>query len=221
MLLSIQNLSFGWTEHLLFETISCTLERGQIVLLKGENGSGKTTLLQLICGMIPHFSRGKILKGKILIEGQSIFKEPPKILFPKIAFIPGKHIDFFLLNENLADEILLTRAMMNFTGNHISNKLQNFKSFFPDFHLFENLPFSHQLPYQKILSLLFIYYLQGANLYLLDEVLKAFTANNNFQNWFNFFEWQAKHNCGIIFSSHQIENTKYSVWEIKNNKLLT
>ena len=219
-MLAIKNLSFGWLDEPLFENITCTLEKGQIVLLKGENGSGKTTLLQLISGMIPHFSRGKILKGNIFFAGRSVLSEPPKLFFPNIALIPSKHIDFFLLNESLSEEILLTRAVMKLSKKCINDKLQQFKSIFTDFHIFENLPFKHMLPYQKILSLLVIYYLQGANFYLFDEVLNTYSSNNDHNNWFNFFEWQAQQNCSIVFVSHQIEQTKFSIWEIKNKKLI-
>ena len=68
---------------------------------------------------------------------------------------------------------------------------------------------------QKVLSLLFIYYLQGATLYLIDEVLNAFSSVKEQEMWFNFFEKQAQQNCSIIFISHQIEHKKYTVWEIQ------
>ena len=51
VLLEVKELAFGYTpEHLLFENISFTLEKGQCLAIIGKNGSGKSTLLNNIAG---------------------------------------------------------------------------------------------------------------------------------------------------------------------------
>lgn len=217
LLLSIQNLTFGWLEKPLFKNVSLNLPHGTLVVLKGENGTGKTTLLQLITGMIPHFSRGRLLQGDIVIKGRSILKESPKSFFPAIAYVPNKHIDFFLFTENLTDEILFTRGILNLTEAIVSTKLQQFGSFFPDFRSFMKLPFLKISNYQKTLSLLFIYYLQDATLFLLDEVIPDSHPKDN---WFHFLTTQTKRGCSAILINHQIEESPFSIWEIKNHKIL-
>ncbi|MBN2092402.1 ATP-binding cassette domain-containing protein, partial [candidate division KSB1 bacterium] len=82
MLLSIENLTFAWLNETLFENISMKVGTGQIIVLKGENGCGKSTFLQIMAGMIPHFSRGRILKGDVLLENQSIIHSTPSAFFP-------------------------------------------------------------------------------------------------------------------------------------------
>lgn len=220
MLLSIKKLTFGWFDEPLLQHVSLNLEEGQIVLLKGENGSGKTTLLKLISGMIPHFNRGGILQGDILIKGRSIFNRSPKLFFPAIAFIPSKHIEFFLFNENLNEEIQLTRAIMNLGEKVVLDKLAKFNTIFPEFNSFKNLSLKKMPPHQKILSLLLIYYLQGASLYLLDDIFNNFPSYKDQTNWFNFFEQQVQQNCSFIFVSHQLKQTKFTVWEINNRNLV-
>jgi len=88
-MLTIENLFFAWDKQYLFENLSCQFNEMEIIQLRGENGAGKTTLLQLISGMIPHFNRGSVLKGDILLNGESVIKHSPKTFFPRIAFIPS------------------------------------------------------------------------------------------------------------------------------------
>ena len=220
MLLSIQSLSFSWLDEILFDNVSCELENGQIIFLKGENGSGKTTLLHLISGMIPHFHRGKLLSGNILINGTSIIKHSPKEFFSKIAFIPSKHIEFFLLTESLTEEILLLRAALNRSHKEIKEKYKDFENMFPEISKIKELFFKQMNLQQKILSLLLIYYLQSPALYLIDEVLNAFPSVTEQEIWLNFFDKQARQNCSVIIVSHQIELIKYPVWKIHNNKII-
>ncbi|MBO4383497.1 MAG: ABC-F family ATP-binding cassette domain-containing protein [Clostridia bacterium] len=50
MILNISNLSKSFGDHLLFEHLNLSVEKGDIVGLIGANGTGKTTLFHLITG---------------------------------------------------------------------------------------------------------------------------------------------------------------------------
>ncbi len=220
MLLDIQNLIFGWQKESLFENINCQLMRGEIIQLVGENGSGKTTLLHLISGMIPHFSRGEMLNGEILINGRSILKAPPKTFFPAIAFIPSLNLDFFLLTESLKQEMLLTSAILKISAAQAEKRLDEFSNFFPSISELMDMPFKVMPLRQKILALNLIYYLQDAQLFLIDEVFTVFTESI-IQSWHSFFRWVSSKNCAIIFVDHQQQAEGISRWTIIGKKLVS
>jgi ABC-type Mn2+/Zn2+ transport system ATPase subunit len=220
MLIQIENLTFGWQteKKLLFENINFNLNQKEIVQLSGENGSGKTTLLKLISGMIPHFTRGEILKGEVFINGRSVLKQSPKVFFPIIAFIPSLNLDFFLLTDTLAQEILLTRSILKISEGLVKKRLDEFCNFFPGLTDLMNVPLKDREFWQKILSLTFIFYLQNARLYLFDEVLMAF-SESLIQQWYSFFNWLSSTECAIIFVDHQYQNKTFSQWLLKDKKL--
>lgn len=219
MLLYIKDLTFGWQKESLFENISCHLIHKEIIQLSGENGSGKTTLLKLISGMIPHFSRGEILKGEVLVKGRSILTESPKTFFPTIAFIPSLNLEFFLFTETLNQEILLTRSILKINEELVKRRLDEFTIFFPDIIEFINVPLKEMHINQKILALTFIFYLQNAYLYLFDEVFSAF-SEPSIQQWYSLFNWLSSKGCAVIFVDHQQQNEKFSRWLLKDKKLI-
>ena len=63
--LKVENLSFGYTEELLYEKINFEIYRGEKFLIVGENGVGKTTLLKLIA------SKLKPVEGMIKISDKT------------------------------------------------------------------------------------------------------------------------------------------------------
>jgi ABC-type branched-subunit amino acid transport system ATPase component len=218
MLLNIENLTFGWLNKILFENININLKAGDIVVLMGENGCGKSTLLQIIAGMIPHFSRGHILKGDILIENQSIIRYPPKTFFPKIACIPDKNFDLFLLTENLDEEILLLQAALNLETDILQDRIMEFFHHFPELKKWRKLPYRQMKAYQKKLILLMIYFLQDATLFLLDEIFKSFPPADYFCV-INFLKAIRQSDKTCLLVNHQ-KIDPFLTWELKNKQLL-
>lgn len=218
-LIQIENLTFGWQQQTLFENISCQFFSTEIIQLAGENGTGKTTLLHLISGMIPHFSRGEILTGEIFINKRSILKESPKDFYPSIAFIPGINLDFFLLTESLKHEILLTSAILKASESRIFQHLDEFSAFFPEIAGLMDIPFKQMQITQKIVSITFLYYLQNAQIYLLDEILTAF-PESKIQHWYSFFKWLSSNGCITIFVDHHQRMEKFSQWTLQHKTLI-
>lgn len=218
MLLRIENLTFGWQDETLFENISMNVSPGKIIILRGENGCGKSTLLHIITGMIPHFSQGHILKGDVLIENQSITHSSPKLFFPKIAYIPDKNSDYFLLTENLNEEIFLLQAILNLENNILKNRIAELIKHFPELEKLRQISFRQMKDYQKKLALLTIYYLQDATLFLLDEILKVFPLTENFRI-INFLQTLSQLGKACLIVNHQ-EIDSFPIWEIKNKNLI-
>jgi polar amino acid transport system ATP-binding protein len=69
MILEVNNLSKNFGKTAVFNNISFTVEKGEIVCIKGKSGEGKTTLLRCINNLeTPD-------KGSININGRYLFKE--------------------------------------------------------------------------------------------------------------------------------------------------
>jgi len=219
MLLSIRNLTFGWNKTSLFENITCDLHDGEISQLKGENGTGKSTLLQLIAGMFPHFSRGEILQGDILIDEKSIFQEPPKKFFPFIAIIPGTYLDFFLFTETLAQEIIITCAIAKLPAKVAEHRIEEFAAFFPTIKDLHDVPFNIMNFDQKALALTLIFYLQKPRIFLFDEIINPSSAHS-IQQWMSFFNYLGSQQCAVIFVNHQHPIQKCPCWILKNKTLI-
>jgi branched-chain amino acid transport system ATP-binding protein len=61
---------------LVLKGVSITVKPGQIVALLGPNGAGKTTTLRTITGLL-NLHEGKLTKGEVLWEGESIVMDTP------------------------------------------------------------------------------------------------------------------------------------------------
>lgn len=75
-MLSINNISFSYTENPVIKKLSFTIETGQNVAVIGESGCGKSTLLKLIYGLYD------------VNEGEILYHQTP-VLGPKYNLIPG------------------------------------------------------------------------------------------------------------------------------------
>ena len=219
MLVSVKGLTFGWQDEPLFEDVHCDLREGAVVVLDGENGCGKTTLLQLIAGVVPHFSRGKRLEGNILVDGRSVFDNPPRDFFPGVGFVPGRNIDFFLLNGNLDEEAALIQSVAGLDTSDIERKRRELREIFCDLDELWSVGFGDMSFYQKVLSLFAVYYLQGARLFLLDEVLGA-VPNGQLSAWMDVFERLRRQHKGSILTAHQLKAHAFPVWTIRDRRLL-
>ena len=108
-LLIADHISFGYTEDILIDDFSLTINRGDIIWLRGENGKGKSTLLKLLSKRRNLDEeqadiRGEIMSGNIYhMQGLDIafsYQEPfLKGGFPK---------DYFTDNHSYWHELCLS-----------------------------------------------------------------------------------------------------------------
>ena len=69
-MISIDNVSFGYGEaQETLSQVSAAIASGECVLLCGASGCGKTTVTKLINGLIPAFTPGCRLEGRVEVDG--------------------------------------------------------------------------------------------------------------------------------------------------------
>ncbi len=79
--LTVEDLSFGYSDASLFEHFSLGLRSGEILGVIGPNGGGKTTLLRLIAGL-EHPSKGRVVRSKDSTLGY-VFQHPHQQIFER------------------------------------------------------------------------------------------------------------------------------------------
>ncbi|PGY08469.1 heme ABC transporter ATP-binding protein [Bacillus sp. AFS031507] len=80
-MLSVQQVSGGYSSEAVLKDISFDVEKGELFGILGPNGSGKTTLLKMLSGILP------IQKGEIIINRKRLQEYRPKQLAQMIAVL--------------------------------------------------------------------------------------------------------------------------------------
>ena len=87
-MISIDNVSFGYGEaQETLSRVSAAIAPGECVLLCGASGCGKTTVTKLINGLIPAFTPGCRLEGRVEVDGLDPAKTPMHQLARKVGSV--------------------------------------------------------------------------------------------------------------------------------------
>lgn len=70
-MITLENLGKSFNGRIVFTNVTCTVERGSILVLLGSSGIGKSTLLKIAAGLLP-------FTGSVTIDGQHIDPDEPK-----------------------------------------------------------------------------------------------------------------------------------------------
>lgn len=85
MVLEVKNLSKSFNDTLIFQNVSFTVNRGEIVCIKGRSGEGKTTLLRCLNNLeLPDHGSIKINKKYLCREEEDRIQYTPKKEIQKI-----------------------------------------------------------------------------------------------------------------------------------------
>lgn len=80
-MIQINNISFSYGSHQVFNDVSLNLSQGKIYGLLGQNGVGKSTLLKILSGLL------NLKKGECSVNGEVPFKRNPSFL-EEIYYLP-------------------------------------------------------------------------------------------------------------------------------------
>lgn len=87
-MIGLEQVSFGYGEKQeTLSHVSATVARGECVLLCGASGCGKTTVTKLINGLIPAFTPGCRLEGRVEVDGLDPAKTPMHQLARKVGSV--------------------------------------------------------------------------------------------------------------------------------------
>ena len=87
-MISIDRVSFGYGEtQETLSQVSAAIAPGECVLLCGASGCGKTTVTKLINGLIPAFTPGCRLEGRVEVDGLDPAKTPMHQLARKVGSV--------------------------------------------------------------------------------------------------------------------------------------
>jgi ABC-type cobalamin/Fe3+-siderophores transport system ATPase subunit len=102
MELEFRNLSCGYGQRRVVDSISLRLKVGEVVGLLGANGCGKTTLIKTILGLLP------VQGGEVLLDGKNIKNWTSAQIARVIGYIPQMHTPPFPFE--VLDVVLMGRT---------------------------------------------------------------------------------------------------------------
>jgi energy-coupling factor transport system ATP-binding protein len=84
--------------------IELTVPEGELCLLAGPSGVGKSTLLNAVCGLVPHFTGGR-LTGRVTVAGRDTRTHKPRELADVVGTVgqdPAAHFVTDVVEDELA-----------------------------------------------------------------------------------------------------------------------
>lgn len=78
--ISVENLSFGYTDELTLKNLSCRIDRGSMTAILGDSGTGKSTLFKLLLSLYEPNSGTITINGEIPIDAsvRAVFSYVPQ-----------------------------------------------------------------------------------------------------------------------------------------------
>ncbi len=200
-ILEVTNLSFSYPTKKVFQHISLSLKRGEVICLMGPNGCGKTTLIDNIMSiLIPD-------DGEIVLMGKPINSYKRREIAQNIAYVPQIHNVVF--PYTVEQVVMMGRtAHLGYFGQPSSEDLSYCNK------ALEKVGIGHlaQEPYSQLsggevkLVLLARSLCQHTPLIIMDEP----TANLDFRNELLFLETivdlTTKENISILMATHSPEH---------------
>ncbi|MCD2491578.1 energy-coupling factor ABC transporter ATP-binding protein [Lacrimispora sp. NSJ-141] len=135
-MIKIEHVSFSYAKgYAALKDVSFTAEPGEGILLCGESGCGKTTVTKLINGLIPAFTEGCALTGKVTADGLTVAKTPLYELAKRIGSVfqnpksqffnldSDSELAFGLENEGMAPAEIQSRIKETVLSLRIQNLL--------------------------------------------------------------------------------------------------
>ncbi|MFQ5979763.1 MAG: ABC transporter ATP-binding protein [Candidatus Heimdallarchaeota archaeon] len=194
-ILALRSVSFGYPKVSIFDDLSVSFQRGELVALLGANGTGKTTLLRLLNGLL------RPQKGVILLHGKPL---PKKVSVAArsvgIAFQNPVH-QFFA--ASVREELEYAQRWLKNKKQRVSETAEAIAKQFNLEELLERSPYSLSSGEQRRLSIATIIAL-GAHLIGLDEPTVGQDLRGR-KNLANLLIKMKQSGLGIIAATHDVE----------------
>lgn len=94
--IKIKNMSFAYADSPLLTNFSCTINKGDVILIQGTSGVGKSTIVDLIAGLIVP------CKGQIFIDDIPLTRKNCYQWKQKVAYVTQDH---YFFNDSLRNNL--------------------------------------------------------------------------------------------------------------------
>lgn len=101
-MIRFENLTLGYGNRTLIDSLTGEIRRGHLTALVGRNGTGKSTLLRAIAQL------GDIASGEIFIDGKELSRISPSEMASKVALVTTDKVR--IANLRCRDVVALGRA---------------------------------------------------------------------------------------------------------------
>lgn len=98
----VENISFSYGDNLVFEDVSFSLARGEVLTILGANGAGKSTLLNCLGGIL------KPAKGQVRLFGDPIEELQQETIATRLGYVP--QLQNTSVDYSVRDYLVLGRA---------------------------------------------------------------------------------------------------------------
>ena len=130
--LQVQKLSFAFNDNSkpIFENLSFTIKKKQLIRIDGSIGSGKSTLINVLIGLL------KPTSGEIYLNEKRISQSPIE-LNKIVGYVPQS---IYILNDSIENNILFGRVKIPDHKKHLNNLLNMFEftEVFKKNYIYEN-----------------------------------------------------------------------------------
>ena len=193
-MLTIQGLSYAYSDRFLFKNLSFHLNPGEVIKISGANGSGKTTLIKILTGILKNY------EGKISLKNEE--EKSLKNLSDEVFYMGHKNA----LKENLTVQENLQHdfRLLNSNKNELDSYLEklNLKEF-----LFTRV--SELSEGQKRKIILACCLASNSSIYLLDEPFINLDLDSQ-EIIMEALDSKIHNGAAVIFTSHD-QNIKNSI----------
>ena len=193
-MLTIQGLSYAYSDRFLFKNLSFHLNPGEVIKISGANGPGKTTLIKILTGILKNY------EGKISLKNEE--EKSLKNLSDEVFYMGHKNA----LKENLTVQENLQHdfRLLNSNKNELDSYLEklNLKEF-----LFTRV--SELSEGQKRKIILACCLASNSSIYLLDEPFINLDVDSQ-EIIMEAMDSKIHNGAAVIFTSHD-QNIKNSI----------
>lgn len=200
-LLKVNDISFKYNGRKIFENISFSIERGDVLCILGPNGTGKTTLIKCLNRM------HDVESGEIILEGKNIKLLSFKEISRHVGYIPQTHTPTFPFT--VLDVVIMGRSpYLSLTESPKDEDIKIAESALKDLGIYDlkDTEYTNLSGGERQLVFLARILTQQPDILILDEP----TSHLDFGNQIKFLEIVdklASLGLSVIMSSHFPDHT--------------
>ena len=197
-ILKIKDLTFKYTDTLIFKSLNLTLKYNDWYTLIGNSGSGKTTLVKIICGLI---------EGSFNIEFNFLdLKEKNKAEIRTKISVLFSDIDTNFIENNVYDELTFELRNMRYSQVEIDEFLKDVDEITNVSKLFAK-EFSKLSNYEKCLVLLASSLMIKPKLLIIDETFDCLSKKEREQLYNMILEYKNKYKLTVLNITNNSEDS--------------